>query len=695
MSTQKPPIDEIETDSHSGVLLSLQDKIEGYPGCVVTIHQDRIEYDSRIRRGRGSKTFPMNSEELVRALFVFHLVHELEYNTESISIEKGIRAVAGRGAKEKYADIAITRKENGLESIYALIELKKESSYLDERLEAWEKQLFALSLFIDPKPEILVYGTSDINSSNPDGLRIEVVDMALFNNYEKWRESGYNITSDLLPGNYGLPIKVPYVKGSSKDLRQEIQDKELDNLSRELHNILWGGGTSTDTDVFNLITRLILAKITDELRTPEKQEYGFQRLNGENIITTLERIDGLYREGLSHRLGFDPEYAEGKSVREKGKSTDAQISFAVDSLEKYDFFELANSPLGADLLGSFFERIIRQGFKQTKGQFFTHVNIVDFIVEVLDLAGWSEQKALQGQTPPVVIDPATGSGAFLIKAMEYITKGLHRLDRNKNINLSFNTQEILNGVLRGSRRHAWASEHCYGLEINPDLGLAAQVNMLLHGDGSSSIFSGPERGDGLATFSQYPSSCPTLSDASSHAFYPKKVLGKFDAVISNPPFSVKYSVDDINRYKRTLEIASRTKKSEDLFIDRWFQLLKPGGRLGVVVPNSLLDSISKNHGRDHVLRHFWIRAIVSLPADAFYPYTSTKTSLLFAQKKTDVELRDKYNCTSEEFLRDHEPILFARATYLGYKRTSKNEVLSGPNDLDNIKLRIKKEEIWN
>ena len=176
-----------------------------------------------------------------------------------------------------------------------------------------------------------------------------------------------------------------------------------------------------------------------------------------------------------------------------------------------------------------------------------------------------------------------------------------------------------------------AKESCFGMEINSALGLAAQVNMFVHGDGASSILAGPENGDGLLPLSHYVQQ--EVSQSLTRGPYPQAVANSFDAIITNPPFVVDFTDEQKEAHRSTFTVAKRTERSEELFVERWFQFLKPGGRLGAVVPNSLLDSRSKAHGRDFLVKHFWIKAIVSLPSSAFYPHTMTKTSLLFAPEE--------------------------------------------------------------
>jgi type I restriction enzyme M protein len=119
--------------------------------------------------------------------------------------------------------------------------------------------------------------------------------------------------------------------------------------------------------------------------------------------------------------------------------------------------------------------------------------------------------------------------------------------------------------------------------------------------------------------------------------YSYEVNESFDVVISNPPFSVSLDTET----KSTLAdrfMYHDKRNSENLFIERWYQILKEGGRLGVVLPESVFDTAENIYIRLFIYKYFKIKAIISLPTLAFQPFTSTKTSLLFAQKKTRQEV---------------------------------------------------------
>jgi type I restriction enzyme M protein len=175
----------------------------------------------------------------------------------------------------------------------------------------------------------------------------------------------------------------------------------------------------------------------------------------------------------------------------------------------------------------------------------------------------------------------------------------------------------------------WAREFVYGIEDNEDLAMATQVNMILHGVASANV----EKADGLAAFADYHGVRSKVESKPTNHPYTQGVNEQFDFVISNPPFSLKEDERTLSRYGATFAYADR-KNSENLFVERWYQLLREGGRLGVVLPDSVFDTNENLYVRMFLYRFFNIRAVVSLPVVAFQPHTPTKTSLLFAEKKS-------------------------------------------------------------
>jgi type I restriction enzyme M protein len=208
-----------------------------------------------------------------------------------------------------------------------------------------------------------------------------------------------------------------------------------------------------------------------------------------------------------------------------------------------------------------------------------------------------------------------------------------------------------------STPNIWAKEYVYGCEINPDLGLATKVNMVLHGDGNINIFAGDPQGNGLNNFSTYSIvgkvSVLSHSNIINNFSYDKPVNAGFDVVVSNPPFSIDKKALPGEDQLALLFLYNDKGNSENLFIERWYQLLNPGGRLGVVLPESVFDTSENLYIRLFLYKYFTIKAVISLPYLAFQPFTSTKTSLLFAQKKGIKEV-EVYEARWREYQNEYQ-----------------------------------------
>ena len=683
------------------ILHYLRQRINDTTDCVVTLDSaGRPVYDEKIEWGRRTQDSG-GDEELVRALWVIHLVHDLGYRPESITLEHKVTVNVGRSPKVAYPDIAVKRNDSK-DSIWAMIELKTSDTFGEERDSAWESQLFGLVPYIESGPEILAYATAEVPYRGGDMpvFRAEVVDLQEYSSFEDWVNSAKEILTHV-PKNYGAPLKRIYRRGFTtneyQELRGNLSTGEMEKIRTELHNILWGGGTQTDTDIFNLLVRLIAAKIQDERSTNQDEIYKFQIKKDETLEEVLSRIDILYRECLAKRLNVEHGDAQSRKVWDGEKGTKGQIMAAIDKLEKYNFEKIMRSD--PDVLGDFFEKIMRKGVKQTKGQFFTHPNIVDFVVSILELDKWAVKNAKQGLDPPKIIDPSAGSATFLVQAMLKMTDSLRQLHDSEGTSLKPDAITALTPIVSSEPKHHWAGGYCYGLETNTDLGLAAQVNMMLHADGSSAVYSGPNNGNGLAHFGTYPVSS-LLNNSHLHPIYGYPVCEEFDAVLTNPPFSLTYSQEEINELNKSFKISKSSKPpSEFLFLQRWFQLLKDGGKIGAVVPESMLSGLQAGKlggSRDFLIRNFRVRAVISLPVDAFAPYTQTKTSLLFAEKRNRDDLNRTKECDNLDDIFESDPkIVFAEAKHIGYKRRNRGEMQLNRNDFTLLKEEIGGKGIWN
>ena len=228
--------------------------------------------------------------------------------------------------------------------------------------------------------------------------------------------------------------------------------------------------------------------------------------------------------------------------------------------------------------------------------------------------------------------------------MKFITKNIKYRFRNKINSSYFINTKMEDWFYPDNRENKWAKEYIYGSELNFNLGTSIKVNMILHGDGSSNIFVGEKKGDGLLPFRYYtkPTLPNVLNNSQKDIYYNKDVNNNFDLILTNPPFSVDLDNDTKKEVKNSFVFGDK-KNSENLFIERYYQLLREKGRMAVVLPESVYDTSENKYIRLFLYKYFNIKAVVSLPQLTFAPFTNTKTSILFAQKKTNDEIGNWIN----------------------------------------------------
>ena len=608
----------------------------------INLEKSTVQYREEIKNNRVLKSLT-GDEEIVRAFLIDRLVNELDYKAQNIETEKQYTIKIGHKVIHPRIDVIV--KDNDGNPFF-FIETKSPSDY-EKGKEDIEGQLFTLAQEeekkFNSKVRYLVYYTTAFDENEITDKAI-IIDFDTYRTFAMWEKDGNISTGSKLTAGYDQPKKQTFIKGHDKfDLRVKLNKDDIKNLGKNLHNVLWGGGGTNDSEIFYSLVNIILAKIQDEFEKEDGQEYDFQiHQYGNNIesqVKIYNRINDLYKRALKDQLNItDQQKIDDDNIINRNKFPLNKLVYTVQSLESFSFLEGRSSFDGKDILGDFFESITRDGFKQNKGQFFTPTPIVNFLLYALQLDDLAINKLNSCRELPLIIDPSAGSGTYLVEAMKLITKEIKykqkdKLKTSRQINQRF--EELFKPDYNENK---WAREYLYGSEINFDLGTSSKVNMILHGDGSTNIFVK----DGLLPFRYYvKETSPNFLETSTieEHYYDKEVNGKFDVAVSNPPFNVDLAKETQREIKNTF-VFSDKKNSENLFIERYYQLLREGGRLGVVLPESIYDTSENKYIRLFLFKYFIIKAVISLPQLTFEPYTSTKTSLLFAQKKTKKQIKE-------------------------------------------------------
>ena len=652
----------------------------------------------------GSAT-AITDEEMVRAYLLVRLVSTYEYPTETgtFEVERVYKPVGRPVGKGGRIDVLVREPVGAAaaRAAFLFIECKAPDKF-DEDLKYIDGQLFRLSRQEDVRPRYLVYYTVEMRAETLRE-RLILIDTATFAEFAAWDAAGQPIT-DALPPRFGAAEKRRYANVTVESEKQRPLDREgseetFNRLRTEIHDVIWGGGGTNNNEVFVLITRLILCKIFDEKETAPGAVYRFQRLGDatfpESPGSVVTRLNALYKEAEAAYLAL-PTPSAGPAFDTTRISAE-KIAYVVGRLEGLSVTENRHS---GDLLGEFFEQIVAQDFTQTKGQFFTPVKLVRLMLELVDAAGGAaevmahQRDQLGRPRLPFVLDPACGSGTFLIEYMKVIRARLGGEDVAAQ--LPNRVREAHAMWFGGTTKSAWARDYLFGIENNYDLGLAAKVNMVLHGDGSMNTWIA----SGLMPFSDYwvekRNNVLGIKQPMTEHPYAGERNEQFDVILSNPPFSLKLSPDERSKIGQVFA-SMGAGQSESIFIERWYQLLRDEGVFCCILPEAALDTSTSIGVRSFLMRMFRIEAVVSLPYDAFRPFTSTKTCIVMARKRTAAAI-EAFNAELQNQLGDKgllaayaatlmalgwadEPIFMAEPAFAGYKRRKNLPDLPQPNEL--------------
>ena len=301
--------------------------------------------------------------------------------------------------------------------------------------------------------------------------------------------------------------------------------QEIRDALNKCHDIIRGNDGLDPISSFDEVNKIIFAKLQDEKRKSNNFNQNFIKDDPVNKINKL--FQDANNDFPSENHIFDKD--------EKIKLSEKTIFLIVGILEKR-----ALSTTKDDLIGLAYESFLPSIFRgEGLGQFFTPDRIKEFMLEIVD-----------PQIGNLIVDPAFGSGGFLVFSYKRLLASI----KSSNFTHDKKKQEEIK----------LSSEYLYGVEINPRLEIACKTNMYLHGDGRTKIY----RGDGLL----------------NHADIKE---GMFDIVITNPPFGAKIDNKEILD-KFDLGINRNNQQSEILFLERCVKLAKEGGKIGIVLPESIL-----------------------------------------------------------------------------------------------------------
>jgi len=464
---------------------------------------------------------------------------------------------------------------------YIAIECKKENISDNEFIQAIE-QSFGNSNSISAKFSAIISGNTR-----------RFFDVANFPSIEREK----NIIADI-PINYGKIQEFRYKKEDINWDLKPLEKFELINVLNKCKDTLWDGGKLVPTDAFDELSKILFVKIRDEKLPRKKGEpYDFQIKTYETVNSVYNRITNLYNEAKKK----DPDV-----FTDSIKIEPAKLFTVVTHLQGLNF-----NKTDLDTKGVAFEMFMEDFFKGKHGQYFTPREIVKFIVNLFDIK--NDEK---------VLDPACGSGGFLLNSLE-------KMRLNADDYYTKGTGEHFNYW------HSFATNNLFGIEISDKIARIAKMNMIIHDDGHTNVV-GKDALDNINSINNI-----------NQGF--KK--DTFDYIITNPPFGSNINLKekpylkDFFFGKNKQEKNRKSQKTEILFIERCWEFLKYGtGKLGIILPDGILNNTTLKYVRDFILEKFEVEAIFSLPQITFIHYgAGVKSSILILRKRNKDEKMENNN----------------------------------------------------
>lgn len=560
-------------------------------------------------------------------------------------------------------------------------------------------------------------------------------------NYAAWASADFFVTTNLketrifkvikgkLPKQLEEIVDIP----QAEDLTNHKKIKELlsqtkaftrDEFSKLLstcHNIIRNNDKLSPEAAFDEISKVLFIKIRYERDNTGTQIFSkeeFKKLRESYDKTKSKQSLPFYQqlfERTKEDYAKDDLFEPNDTIRIKEASFEA----IVKELEVYNLSRTAD-----DIKGIAFEKFLGKTFRGELGQFFTPRSIVDFMVALLD-----------PEEGEVICDPCCGSGGFLIKAFEYVREKIENdiqhakeqiknqlfdeqynaLSEKKRLGIDEQVDKyftILNKELdttaTDSRLKRLSHECIFGTDANPRMARTAKMNMIMHGDGHGGV----HHHDGLLNVNGI-------------------FENRFDVILTNPPFGsrvektlmiteadkfadeakIKYyterygqeyikALEQVNSHigEPVISLYSSGKLSgltEVLFIERCLRLLKPGGRMGIVLPEGVLNNTNLQNVRELFEGMAKIILITSIPQDVFMASGATvKPSLVFFKKFTTKESKQYEQAKATAYERvsaQYAEKLESLTTFIGNKDNARAEIKIKKAELKALEAKIEQE----
>jgi len=582
-------------------------------------------------------------EEYVRQNIERRLVLELSYLPEQIEVEYPIK----QGSKTVRADLAIFREgeQHKQENVWIIIECKKDS--------------------VTP-------------SANKDGIEQLRSYMAACDNSEwgMWTNGKKKTVLRRIRTEEGIeyeePNDIPSKDGNMEEVdrptRDSLKNAVGDNLLfsfKICHDHIYVTDGLQKQPAFFELLKVIFCKIHDERNFPNPLEFyatAREKKSNDGRLTVFNRMSKIFD-------AVKRQYPAIFDTNDEIKLQPRSLAYIVGEIQRHSFLST-----NIDVKGKAYEELVGANLRGDRGEFFTPRNVQKMTIRML-----------APKVTDKILDQSCGTGGFLVIAMNEVIKQL-----KQQAGVTDQSDVWMRDALN-SRIRETAQANFFGIDINPDLVKATKMNMVMNNDGSGNIL----RQDSLLHPHQWEDGF-RKQFAKALGINPKDVrsekdLAHFDLIATNPPFGSKLPIKDEETLKQYQlghiwketetgwEPTDRLQTSappEILFIERCWQFLKPGGRMGIVLPDAILGAPGLLYVRYWMIKHCRIVASIDLHPDTFQPFTGVKTSILILQKLSNEDINKD--------LSDYE-IFMAQVKSTGYDKRG-NPVYKRNEDGEEILL---------
>jgi len=581
----------------------------------------------------------IRNESDVEQFFVIELLKDLGFTQDYLETKQSIPEKSiGKGKKRRdYRPDYIAYLDKEHKRPVLLIDAKSPSKPVEEGLS--DAQFYAAVLrrkLVTPKPDQFCIGTNGLRLVVKHYDSDDVEHELSFQNFQDCDKK-----YEALKSNLSQKVLTQRIKPQVTHFEFQKPDiKDIIGIFEACHKLIWKTEKRSPSSAFYEFAKIMFIKLNEDKKLRQREETrkrieSEQPLPKDAIIfsshwiemeerTDANPINSILFKNLRDYLEAEIAYRRKKRIFDKDEDIDLEPSTIKEVVKLLEHFDLHG--IDEDLNGRLFETFLTATVRgREMGQFFTPRTVVKFMTELADL------KASRDHNDKV-LDACCGTGGFLIEAMADLSNKIY-----KHPSLSSLEKEQFIDFIR--------NDCLYGIDAgkSPPIARIARINMFLHGDGGSRIYFADSLDKELLIEKGINDELRRERKELRDTLIKKGQ--KFDAILTNPPFAMKYEKKN-PKEKRILEnyeLAYKREKKRELrsslssnimFLERYYELLKPHAKFLTVIDESILNTDSKKGIRDWIKEKFLVKAIISLPKNTFVNAESgMKTSVLYLMKK--------------------------------------------------------------